>query len=209
MDKIENLVSLALLLYLLPGFLGGVIYEAVAEARQRTTFERLLIALVLTLLATLLSHWIFATPLFPSIKISPKSSLDSVLAAFVGRNLAVASAISALIGLAAAWIQNKGWLYDLLRSLGITSRTGGIDVWHEVFSRNRQIWVQVRFKDGRLLIGWPEHYSEDGDQKELFVADATWLIPQRSGRPDQLMDVAGPGVYVVDWKAIEAIEILD
>jgi len=193
-EKIENLVSLALFLYLLPGFLGGVVYEAVAEARARTTFERLLIALVLTLLATLVSHAIFAAPLFPLIIITKDSSLDSVLAAFIGRNLAVASGVSIVIALAAAFTHNKGWLYDLLRWLRITSRTGRIDVWHEVFTRNRKIWIQVRFKDGRLLVGWPEHYSEDGDQKEIFVAEATWLVPQRNGGPHQRVDVAGPGV---------------
>ncbi len=208
MEKVESAVSLVLFLYLLPGFLGGVVYEAVAEARSRTTFERLLIALVLTLLATMTSNWVFSTPLFPSVRITPESSFDFVLSAFIGRNLVLASAISTALGLLAAFVQNTGWLYAALRRLRITNRSGRIDVWHEIFSKHREIWIQVRLRDGRRLVGWPEYYSEDSQRREVFLAEAIWFIPQVDGtyRPPE---IDGPGVYLTDWSAIEALELLD
>ncbi len=209
MDSPANLSAFALLLYLLPGFLGGAVYEAVAEARPRTASERVLNALIVTLCAAVVSNLIASTPLFPSVDVNKDSTLNTILSALVGVHLATSTAVAIAFGLVAAFVQNHGWLYAALRALRLTNRTGRIDVWHEILTKHREVWIQVLLKDGRRLVGWPEHYSEDGARRELFLAEATWFVPEENSDSFGRIEVAGPGVYIIDWSVVEAIEFLN
>ena len=108
--------------------------------------------------------------------------------------------ISSITGL-----KNTGILYIVLRLLRLTSRTGRIDPWHEVFASHRKKWVLARFKDGTILVGWPRYYSEDGERKELFLAEAAWSRLNDDGTyREEAVD--GDGVFVCNFDEIIAIE---
>jgi hypothetical protein len=57
-------------------------------------------------------------------------------------------------------------------------------------------------------VGWVRFYSQFGDPRELFLADATWFETDGTGAimPN---DVAGPGVYISDFSTVTSIELLE
>jgi len=55
------------LLYLLPGFLGAVVYYYLVEGEKPDNFERVIHALALTLASSLVVHGIFHLRLIPLV----------------------------------------------------------------------------------------------------------------------------------------------
>jgi hypothetical protein len=234
-DKIEAFI---ILLFLLPGFVGLIVYEIAAEVPKRETFEKVVVALAFTAVASVL-HGIVGT--FTSVVGTP-AGLEQIAAlsaakddAKAAANLAAAraiiaglgwtTAIAVVLGLVSATLQNKGGIYKTLLLLGITKRTGAIDVWHQVFSRGARCWVRLRYRNGTMLVGWAQYFSEDSKTMALFVSEATWHLPQApvaggtavdftKVAPGDItsfvaVDVAGPGVLVTRFDDVVAIDQLN
>lgn len=202
-----------LIMYLLPGFLGLVVYDFIAESEKRDNFGRFIGALSLTLVSGivvgLISHKAILPPEFAS-----DAKLRDVIAAFLNIQVVWLTLASCILAVGIAFGNNKGYLYRAARCVGITYRTGRIDVWQEVFHGNRGKWVRIQFSDGRTLIGWPQYYSEFGKERELFLAKALWRIPQSPAGPDQQpvyreREVTGAGTYIGNFDLVTAIDILD
>jgi hypothetical protein len=234
-DKIEAFI---ILLFLLPGFVGLIVYEIAAEVPKRETFEKVVVAIGLTVVASVL-HGIlgsfypyFGSPAgleqiaaYAAAKDNAQAAANLATARAIIAGLGWTTAIAVLLGLVSATLQNKGGVYKTLLHLGITKRTGAIDVWHQVFSRGAQCWVRLRYKNGAMLIGWAKYFSEDSKSMALFVSDATWHLPTvPAGGGAQIdftkmapgdiasfvaVDVKGPGVLVTRFDDIVAIDQLD
>jgi hypothetical protein len=117
--------------------------------------------------------------------------------------LVVLFAVSIAVGVCWSAVQNSTILYVVLRRLKITRVSGRTDVWQDVFRAYRGYWFQIRLKDGTRITGWPEYYSDDGDRREIFLADA---IVEPVDHPDYKLD--GPGLLLTERAEIEWIEIL-
>lgn len=198
--------ALFLFLYLFPGFLGSLVYDFLIEGRKRDNFERIVAALALTLLSSVALKAVLGMALLP-VGLGTDASLVTVIDAFVGRNLLYGSIASIAIAALLAMLNNSRLAYQLLNALRITTKASSVDVWADAFDRYRGFWIRLRFADGRMLVGWPQFYSQFGDPRELFLADATWWERDESGALTT-RDVDGAGVYVVDFSRIEAIEVL-
>jgi hypothetical protein len=194
------------LFFLFPGFLGSFIYDFLVEGRKRENFERIIAALMLTLLSSIIMKVAFAIPLAPP-HVGKDAALADVIDAFVGRNLLYASLMTIVISVIFAYLNNSGALYWVLGQIGITYAISDRDVWSDTLKRYRGGWIHIRFDDGRSIIGWPRFYFKPGEPREIFVADATWLLPGNSGDITRT-DVAGPGVYIPDFAAVTSIELL-
>jgi hypothetical protein len=199
--------ALFLFFYLLPGFLGSLVYDFLVEGRKRGNFERVIAALVLTLVSWVILNEVFKVPLLP-LKVDDKTTPTAVVNAFVGRNLLYESLLAIAVAVLVAVLNNARIAYWVLNRLRITTKASSVDVWADTFDRYRGFWIGLRFADGRLLIGWPRFYSQFGDARELFLAEARWMVPDGSGTLTSA-DVQGPGVYIADFSKIEAIEVLN
>lgn len=198
--------ALFLFFYLLPGFLGSLVYDFLVEGRKRDNFERIVFALVMTLLSSIAMEAAVGISLLP-VTVDKDTPPAKVIDAFVGRNLLIGSVLSIGIAVLLAFLNNARIIYKALNVLRITTKTSSVDVWADTFDRYRGFWISLRFSDGRFLVGWPQFYSQFGDPRELFLADATWWEPDGSGKL-AAKDVDGAGVFVSDFSAIEAIEVL-
>lgn len=200
--------ALFLFLYLLPGFLGAMVYDFLVERPSPTNLDRILEALVLTLVSSVVVHVGFGVPLVPDVKLTPNPSLVQVLNVFLNTSILYISLCAAGISILFAVLNNQGLTYSVLNGLRVTYKSGDADVWQDTFNKNRQYWIRLRFSDGRSLVGWPQYYSATGKPRELFLADATWWEPNAAGVPTPV-DVAGPGVYISDFSTVRAIELLE
>lgn len=200
--------ALFLFLYLLPGFLGAVVYDYLVERQRPTNFDRIIEALVLTLASSILAHVWFQVPLLPNANLSRDTPPTKILSVFLTSNIVYISFCAIGISVIFAIVNNQGWIYWVLNRLRLTYKHGDWDVWQDTFYKHRKYWINVRFKDGRSLIGWPQYYSATGKPRELFVADATWWEPDETGALTSV-DVQGPGVYISDFSTISALELLE
>ena len=195
-----------LFLYLFPGFLGSLVYDFLVESRKRDNFERIVAALVLTLLSSVALKVGFGVSLLP-VTVDKETPVSTVVNAFFGRNLLYGSLLSLAIVVVLAICNNSGFTYRLLNWLRLSTRASSADVWADTFDRLRGNWIRIRFTDGRSLVGWPKFYSQFGDPREVFLAEASWLVTDGSGAL-VVEDVAGAGVYISDFSRVEAIEVL-
>jgi hypothetical protein len=55
-----------------------------------------------------------------------------------------------------------------------------------------------------MIVGWPDHYSGESGQREIFLKDAAFM--DQTGRE---FPVDGPGVLVTLHGKITVVEMLD
>ncbi len=197
-----------ILLYLLPGFLGAVVYNYLVERDKPSNFDRIIDALLLTLASSLIVHILFTVPLLPSFNVPKDSSPASIISIFLSRNILYISICSVVISIIFACLNNHNVIYDVLNWTKITYKNSNSDVWYDTFYKYRKYWVCIRFYDGRSLVGWPKYYSKTGAPRELFLADATWYETLEDGRYEPI-DVVGAGVYISDFSTVIGIELLE
>lgn len=200
--------ALFLFLYLLPGFLGAVVYDYLVERQRPTNFDRIIEALVLTLVSSVAAHTVFQVPLLPNISVSKETPLTQILSVFLTSSIVYVSLCAIAISAIFAVLNNQNAIYSVLNWLRLTYKHGDWDVWQDTFYKHRKYWINVRFKDGRSLVGWPQYYSATAKPREIFVADATWWEPDETGTLTSV-DVPGPGVYISDFSTVSAIELLE
>ena len=194
-------------LYLLPGFLGALVYDFLVEGRKRDNFERIVAALVLTLLSSVALKVGFGISLLP-VAVDQSAAPIQIINAFVGKNLFYGSLLSVAIATVFAVLNNFRVIYGVLRCFRITNKNSSVDVWADIFNHYRAYWIRIRFTDGRSLVGWPRFYSQFGDPREIFLVDAVWWEPDANGATIS-SEVAGPGLYVADFSNVTSIEVLN
>lgn len=209
--ELQDAATFAILLFLLPGLIGLLVFERIAEiSRTRTAFDKIVVGAALAITSTAITNWvlsIFGAPLIQGVAAPENGAAMSLMIVdnVAGWPLAANAAAAVILAGLAAGLHNSGWLFAVLRWARLTNNTGRIDIWHDVFSTYRGSWVRVKFKDGLELVGWPEYYSTMPGQRELFMADATWVEPVGGSRAN----VPGPGVYVNNVTEIESIEFFE
>ncbi|CAK0759357.1 conserved membrane hypothetical protein [Azospirillaceae bacterium] len=196
-----------IVLYLLPGFLGTVVYDYLAVGEKPSLSERIFHVLALDLLSSLLVHVVFGVPLGVFAEVAENASVTEFIEIIVRNNLLYLSMAAIVISVGFSVINNNNALYRILNRFKITDKAGSVDVWQEAFRNNRRTWVRVTFASGRLLIGWPRLYSLTGKPRELFLSEATWWTPKGNGEFSQ-EDVVGAGVYLSDFSEVTVIELL-
>lgn len=196
-----------LIAFLVPGFVGIIAYNMLAISRKPTNLTLIAFAMLLTIVSNVVSNQLFDRSTFPQISVADESLIFFALEQLTVGNVAVPSGVSIVLAVAVAVTVNTGWFYRVLQHCRLTTNTGRISVWHDVFADNRERWVEVQFEDGRRLIGWPRQYSADTEIRELFLAESTWFIPAEDG-DWQGVSVDGPGTYIFVGDQVVAVNVL-
>ena len=215
---VQSVDALILLVYLMPGFIGMLVFEALAEIKRRQSPEKIGLIVFFAILS------IFSVNIFRSVSLIPNfeelKKSPELLSDLIKTNIFFASISAAVFGVVFSVIANYRIVYKIASWLRISKRTGSIDPWHQVFSKHRKVWVQIRFEDGSILVGWPKYYSEEGEVREVFLAKATWHFPIKADAKDgsasdcsppvfRDVDVEGDGVLISNFSKVKAIEVLE
>jgi hypothetical protein len=164
-----DLELLVVLLALLPGFLTAQVIDALVVREERTTFDRIIQALIFTFLSHVL--WLWVRPLLP---VADQYDLLGL-------------AISALLlGLILTWAINIGAVHRFLRLCRLTRAASRPSEWYDAFY-DKQQHVILHFKDGRRIFGWPRIYPFRPDKGHILLEAAEWL--DRPGKGDERRDV--------------------
>jgi len=201
----SNIGLLFFFLYLLPGFLGIIVYDYLSVGEKRDNFQKTIDALALTLVSILCVHYMAGIPFLPSVRNTQTTDLLNDL---LSLHLFLTSLAAAGIAIALAICNNHGVLYRILKALKFTYKYSMMDVWQDTFYKHTKFWLIIRFADGRALVGWPKYYSETGKPRELFITNATWWERDAAGNLVE-RDVKGNGgVYVSDFSGVKSMELV-
>lgn len=191
----DSLVIIQYLQFLLPGFLVAWVYYGLTSHLKPTQFERIIQALIFTLVvqALVFGEKVGLTYVGKWWSIRPWD-IEATL---------IASLITALLsGLALSYISNTDRFHRYLRKKGISKRSGYPSEWCGVFS-NYPRYAILHFKDGRRLYGWPEMWPSDPEKGHFFLVSPSWLDEEKQ---IDLSGVEGMLVNVTDIAWVELME---
>ena len=148
--------------YLLPGFFAYWILYGLTSFQKPSQFERIVDALIFTLLT------------------QPTSLMLSSLPYSAGRFLPTYPVVSAtlsaaMVGFVASWLANSDFGHKVLRKINIRSETSYPSEWYDTFHRSRSNII-LHFKDGSRLYGFPLEWPSD-PSKGHFVLRACPITP--------------------------------
>jgi uncharacterized protein DUF6338 len=167
MDNDLGQKLIALLQFLLPGFLAAWVYYGLTPVPLPSQFERIIQALIFTLLVQPLAfvtkclllavgrYW----PLFQWSSTSDVTA--SVMSAFV-------------LGLVFAAFANNDKFHALIRWLRVSRETSYPSEWFGAFSNNDS-YVVLHLKNLNRIYGWPTIWPSEPNKGHFVLEQASWL----------------------------------
>jgi Family of unknown function (DUF6338) len=159
----------ALLSFLLPGFLMAWIFYSLTTHEKPTQFERVIQALIFTFFVKLLVTILKATLEFVGrfVTIGIWSADIELFFSFL---------VALLLGIVAAYIVNTDRLHTLFRKFGFSQKSSHQTEWAHVFSAYQR-YIVLHLKDDTSIYGWPKVWPSDPDKGHFFIVAASWLGP--------------------------------
>lgn len=187
--------TVALLSFLLPGFLVAWVYYALTSHDRPNQFERVVQALIFSLfvrcavsIERLLLEW---------------TSNWIVIGAWSAEAELFASLVSALLlGFGAACLTNNDALHAYLRGKAISRRSAHPSEWCGVLAEYPR-FIVLNLRDERRLYGWPEVWPSDPEKGHIFMVLAAWL---NDSGAIELPETEGILIDVKDVKFIEFVK---
>lgn len=186
----------ALLQYLMPGFLVAWVYFGLTLHVKPQQFERVVQALIFTLVVQVfvtLEEWLFISI----------GEMTITFGQWTDNSALFASLITAVaVGIVLSVAVHKDIFYTIGRRIGITNRTAHPSEWAGVF-HNRKNYIILHMKDDLRLYGWPHVWPSDSKTGHFFVTSPSW---QYSDGESQALD-STEGI-LVDTSQIKWIEFI-
>lgn len=154
--------TIEVLYFLVPGFIAAAIYYGLTSAPKPNTFERLIQALIFTIIVQALSKLA-----------SLAGWMDDETWEAVAPSGTVA--IAAVLGFLAALLANRDVPHRWLRRWRVTRETAYPTDWYGVFASHPDCFVVLHFRDGRRLYGWPSQWPGRQDDTLFVIAGPQWL----------------------------------
>lgn len=190
---------IAILTYLLPGFITAALVYVLTPEPRPIPFERVVQALIFTILVQ-----VGVTGLGTGLRWIGLNWLT--LGPWTEQVRLVWSVVLAgVLGLVLAWAANTDRIHGLLRALGVTCQTSFSSEWYGVFSRNKG-YVVLHLTGERRLYGWPEEWPSTPGRGHFVMAHAEWLD---DGKRTTLTGVDRILVKAEDVEMVELMKIVD
>ena len=195
-DKLE---ALGILLVLMPGFACAYVTQSLAVRRKQSDPEKVVEALLLSLIIYLATLPFFGFVL----PISWHPASDGAYHIAVNYRFLVTLFISSLVlGVLYAANVNHDWIMFLLRKARVTERTARSTIWNDIFQEVGG-YVQISMVGGARVIGWVRYYSDEVDDGSVFLEDAAWIDDEGGEQP-----IDGPGILLTKESKIQSVMFL-
>lgn len=189
---------IALLQYLLPGFLMAAIYYGLTSHPRPSQFERVVQALLFTVTVQAVLDVIRAS--------AGWLRMDSVQGAWTSDvELAARFIIAFAAGIILSAASNRDIVHAALRRLGVTHRSALAGEWYAVFATTRE-HVILNLSDGSRITGWPQQWPSDPKNGHFFITQCAWISPTRAVDG---CDIEGILINAADVTRVEFIKEID
>lgn len=175
-------------MFLLPGFLAGMIFYSLTSYPEPRAFDRLINALIFTTAGRALAQFIV-------LLIWSDDPTDEILF-----TLSVLIAVG--LALVSAYVLNNDILHRLFRRAGVTRETSYPFELYSTFSQHRDCYVVLHLKKERRLYGWPEEWPSHPSRGHFRIVEAEWLTDNGSH------PVTGVSAILVPATQVEMVEFL-
>jgi len=194
----ENIATdvISLLRYLLPGFLSAWIFYGFTSFKKPSQFERVVQALIFTLLIQPLVILVEKTSFFVGNYIS--------LGGWGANSETITSVIVAIIlGIFFAFFTNNDRFHKFFRKMNVTKETSYPSEWYGEFS-NRVCYVVLHLVGGRRLYGWPKEWPSTHDKGHFSMLHATWLDKENKEIP-----LKGVEAILIPASEVKMVEFME
>ncbi|OEU83958.1 MAG: hypothetical protein BA865_01010 [Desulfobacterales bacterium S5133MH4] len=193
--------ALILLTFLLPGFLSMAVLDMLTPASKRDNLQKIVNALIFSFV--IYATYALILKEYPVLLVQKTIGAEKqYVINFAGGSILFLLIISILIPVALS----ASIKYDLhmrfFRWLRVTDRTSRTNVWFDVFTDIKS-YIIINFEDGRRLYGWPEYFSDDPDDKSLFICHAAWV-----GDDGRFINLDNRGILITPNERIDTIEFI-
>lgn len=157
----KDLVTL--LQYLAPGFVVAWVFYALTSHNKPSQFERVVQALIFTVVIQLLVSFESAIALLIGTKWD--------FGAWTSTSTLAASMITALSVGVVLSVGTHSDAHSVLRKIGISSRSSHPCEWFGIF-KGYQRFVVLHLKDGTRIYGWPQVWPSEPQSGHFFITSA-------------------------------------
>ncbi len=182
----------AVLTFLLPGFVGAAVFYSLTSHPKPGEFDRVVQALVFTTVAQAIT-WL-ATALFGVWT-------DYEWSAGLELTVAMLSAIA--VALLAVYASNHDIIHGALRRIGVTGETSYPSEMYSAFAEHPDCYVVLHLKGQRRLYGWVEEWPSRPPEGYFRISEAVWLDEQRR------IPVSGAVALLLPANDVEMIEFME
>ena len=157
----------AVLEYLLPGFLCAWVYYGLTSYSERSEFERVVQALIFTLLVQAVVYPTKAALLWVGMRWP--------VADWPANGDLVLSVVSAfVVGAAISFFANNDHFHRALRFIKVTRETSYPSEWFGAFCKN-VTYVVLHLKSDVRIYGWPIEWPSDPNTGHFLLVETSWL----------------------------------
>jgi hypothetical protein len=152
---------IALLTFLLPGFITSFLFYALTSFPKKSEFEAVVIALIYTVIINAIVELLDKRFAIGEWSQLAKTGCSIITALF--------------IGLLWSGLYNNDIIHKLLRKIRITKQTSYPSEWYGTFSETKS-YIILDLKDERRIMGWPLLWPNDPQQGHFVLEQAQWII---------------------------------
>jgi hypothetical protein len=190
----------SLLQYLLPGFIAAWIFYNLTSYPKPSQFERIIQALIFTILIEGFVYLIKKLLFFIGHK-WPFFNWDS------DSNLIWSIIIAILFGVFFSYYANNDKIHKKLRGWGITRETSYPSEWFGAFLEN-VTYIILHLDGERRLYGWPIAWPSDPERGHFILEQASWLDDETKDEEKRQIMLTGVKSIMVDVKEVKRVEFM-
>lgn len=184
--------AIAILAFLLPGFVSVAVLHMFTSHPKPSEFERIVQSFIFTILVRAVTEFI----LWIGRLLGRESLWESRFEILVSVGVAI------VLGLIAVFLSNSDLLHRLFRYIGITKETSYPSEWYSAFHHNPDCYVVLHLQGQRRLYGWPEEWPSRSDQGHFRISEGEWLVG------DERIPASGVVAIVVPANEVDMVEFL-
>lgn len=193
--ELSSRAVIDVLSYLLPGFITAAILHNLTPAPRPIPFERVVQALIFTIVVQVL---VLAPKAF---FLWAGTSIGAIGDWTDDTQLVWSVLLAVLLGLLVAHLANTDQLHSRLRKLGITRQTSYSSEWYGALSQNRG-FVVLHLVGQRRLYGWAEEWPSTPDKGHFVITLPEWLDD------DKRIEMTGVERVLINVIEVEMVELM-
>ena len=181
--------------YLLPGFLAAWIFYGFTSFLIPSQFERIVQALIFTVIIQVLVFFEKTTTLILGKVYS--------IGTWTEHSQLISSLVTAcVLGVIMAYSANNDTFHKMARKFKITRDTSYPSEWFGTFSTNIT-YIVLHLEDDRRLYGWPKEWPSQPDKGHFVIEEASWLDEENKQFP-----ITGVSLIMINVKDVKMVEFM-
>lgn len=189
---------------ILPGLMAVKIQDILYTSEDRPLHEQIILSLIYSYIIYLLAGFIL-TKWEPLIGFKAVSNSIEMTLSQNNYQISVVVGLTILLPIVWSWSKHNDLPLKWLRKLNVTKKTAMPNIWSDTFHNEKRM-IQVWFKDGRIVRGWPHRYSPDSEKGFIYLANPVWVNTNKTdGNNSDYIETTAHG-FLISREEVDFVE---